>query len=403
MHVAATYVPLIRGVEIASWDGSSKKKKRFEVGNALELLAGLNSDDYLWLMMGSTNASVALGAFRKGVVVRQLSTERLVSLVGKLELTKDPANPTGRRNISLDQVLTATDKPDLFYSMGTKQADALEISSAWQLVVDAMEQRKATANFLRARYYQEAIGSRTIQGQALPQDPKEAMRVLEEKINDLLGTKDSKGKKKLPSHQQMAFLYQQECQERSALERLCHKNPFYLHLFGDVEGVGPSIGARFVAALERIERFARPADVSNYAGMLPRGPEHKLPSRFTSRGQTLSRSPKLNAACFLLQDYMFQWGRGRTELGNMIEAQIQRECPCTQEQRDAAKELCKIYRQAVKESLEPPCSKEEYEQAKGLPGRYSSAVKRSRIQMTRYFLEKILYPRWRDYMGLAAA
>ncbi|MEK7201537.1 MAG: transposase, partial [Patescibacteria group bacterium] len=173
----------------------------------------------------------------------------------------------------------------------------------------------------------------------------------------------------------VAFLVEQEERERSWLENLCKGSAFYLHLFGDVEGVGPSIGARFIAAIERIERFSQRTDLSNYAGMLPRGKEGTLPARRYSRGKTLSRDPQLNAACFILQEYMFQWGRNQP-LGQRLISQVERNCPCTPEER---------------------------QQDKDLRRKHAEAVKQARIAMTRYFLEYIVWPRWSEYMVLPIA
>ncbi|OGZ22196.1 MAG: hypothetical protein A3D46_00995 [Candidatus Nealsonbacteria bacterium RIFCSPHIGHO2_02_FULL_43_13] len=147
------------------------------------------------------------------------------------------------------------------------------------------------------------------------------------------------------------------------------------HIFGSVDGIGPKLAARFIAAIERIERFERPEDLSNYAGMLPRGVEGKMPSRRNSKGATLSRDPGLNTACFLFQEQMFRYGRN-TELGQMLIKQVQRNCPYAKEERRKDAELRK---------------------------KYSGAVKEARIAVTRYLLEKIIWPRWNEYMAMKTA
>ncbi len=377
-HYAASYVPLMRETEVLRWEPDSRRKPyALKVKDAFELLSKLEAGDHVWLMMGSTNAAVALTAFRKGVTVHQLSFSRASSLLvinGNKEPKQEEAasdqeqrSHGHRTKIQPSQILRVSQEaPQLFYPMSMGQAEALEIIATWQRVNDAMEARKAAANLVRTRIQQDAL----LYGKARGKDisTKEELEAL---LADLLDTKDEQNRKHVPGDPHIAFLAEQEEHERSRLRNLCRDSAFYLHLFDDVEGVGPNIGARFITGVERIERFKRPEDLSNYAGMLPRGKEGKLPSRKRSKGQTLSRDPILNSACWLLQDQMFQWGK-KMPLGQILIQQVERECPCTPEQRKGDKELRRKHAQAVAEAC---------------------------IAMTRYFLEKIVWPKWREYIS----
>jgi len=377
MDYCGSYVPLIRESEVLrSVDSGRKPTTINKLSSAFDLKAMLKPGDRLWLMMGSTNASVALAAFRMDVEVHQLSLPRLSSWLNRVKTEEEGERAgKGRLKVKPEHVLAASQEaPDLFYPMTPAQAEVLEIMAAWQRLDDAMESRKAAANLLRSRIYQEAVVYGRAGGQQLPSDPKEARETLKAVLFDLLSTKDEKGRKRTPENPHIAFLVEQEDRERAQLDRVCDNNSFYRHLFGNVEGVGPGLGARFISAIERIERFEKPRDLSNYAGLLPRGKEGCLPSRMRSKGQPLSRSPELNAACFLLQDHMFQWGR-KTMLGQMLHQQVERDCPCTAEQRKADKDLRR---------------------------RYVGVVKQARIDMTCYFLEKIVWPRWWQYLGLTS-
>ena len=375
MKYFASFLPLVRESLVLCQDGF-KKPSTLKVNDAFSLMEALNPEDELWLMMGSTNATIALAAFRKGVTIHQISFPRISSWLAKNGEVKEAEEETseeektesfGRKTkVSPSQIRAASiEAPEIFYSMSVKQGEVLEIISALQALLDAMEARKAAANLLRTRVQREALLYGKFQGWKVSTNED-----LKRLLDDLLGSKDEKGRKLSPFDPHLKFLTQEEELAREKLDRICKKSPFFAVLFGQVEGVGPAIGARFISAIERIERFEKPEDLSNYAGMLPRGKEGKMPSKKGSKGQMLSRSPRLNTACFLLQDQMFQWGR-KSELGQMLDQQIQQECPCAQEERAKDKELRR---------------------------KYVEAVTRARIKMTRHFLEKIVFPRWREYI-----
>ncbi|MDP2641569.1 MAG: transposase [Candidatus Yanofskybacteria bacterium] len=386
MHYAASYVPLVQEeAQVLRWDPNSRRKPTsVTVGSAFALKALLEPGDHLWLMMGSTNVIAALSAFRKGVEVHQLSFPRVQSWLSsngrQTEEEDTEEEQVGRRTkVHPSQVLRAAQEtPHLFYSLSGQQNEVLEIMGAWDEVRVAMRERLSSSNTLRASIHYQANVYGRVRGKQLPADPDEAQEQLSWILYDLLDTRERDeqgkltGRKRAPSDPHIALLAEDEERKRSDLERICSRSAFYQHLFGDVEGVGSMIGARVIAAVERIERFARPEDLSNYAGMLPRGKEGHMPARKSSKGQMLSRSPKLNTTCFLLQDHMFQWGRN-SELGQRLIGQVERNCPCTAEQRQKDKDLRR---------------------------KHAQAVKQARIAMTRYFLEKIVWPRWRSYMGM---
>lgn len=377
-HYVASYVPLIpredKKIEILSWDPDSKKSKpaRIKISCAFDLKSLLQPGDHLWLMMGSTNAALALAAFRRGVVVHQLSLPRLLNWLAKQSQQEKEEEGERRFKVKLDHVLAVSQQaPHLFYEMNPAQAEVLEISSAWQAVEDATKAWIGAANLIRSRLYREALVDNRVGKEILSSNPKKAVSRLRAIISDLLDTKDERGRKRTPNHRHIAYLVEERERQLANLARVCQKNSFFQFMFGDVEGVGPFLGASFIAAIERIERFPTPEDLSNYAGMLPRGKEGQLPSRKRSKGQLLSRSPKLNTACFGFQEHMFQWGR-KTPLGQMLNQEITRLCPCTQEERNHDKELRR---------------------------RHAEAVKVARIHITRYFLEAIVWPRWKEYLA----
>ena len=346
----ASYVPIIREAEVKTSGG--KEPEVLEL-DAFGLMKILKSGDSLWLMMGSTNVVVAFGAFRRGVEVHQISYLRASSKLKKHKLTAD------------DVFALASGHPDLFYSVTSAQSEVLEIIANGNEFFDAMEVRKAYANLARSRIQQNAA----MYGRAMGVDIT-TFEELAELVKKQLGIK---GKK--PADQSFRILLAREAQFGNQLDSAMKKSKMFNHIFGSVDGIGPKLAARFIAAIERIERFERPEDLSNYAGMLPRGVEGKMPSRRNSKGATLSRDPGLNTACFLFQEQMFRYGRN-TELGQMLIKQVQRNCPCAKEERRKDAELRK---------------------------KYSGAVKEARIAVTRYLLEKIIWPRWNEYMAMKTA
>jgi len=346
----ASYVPIIREAEVKTSGG--KEPEVLEL-DAFGLMKILKSGDSLWLMMGSTNVVVAFGAFRRGVEVHQISYLRASSKLKKHKLTAD------------DVFALASGHPDLFYSVTSAQSEVLEIIANGNEFFDAMEVRKAYANLARSRIQQNAA----MYGRAMGVDIT-TFEELAELVKKQLGIKEKK-----PADQSFQILLAREAQFGNQLDSAMKKSKMFNHIFGSVDGIGPKIAARFITAIERIERFERPEDLSNYAGMLPRGVEGKMPSRRNSKGATLSRDPGLNTACFLFQEQMFRYGRN-TELGQMLIKQVQRNCPCAKEERRKDAELRK---------------------------KYSGAVKEARIAVTRYLLEKIIWPRWNEYMAMKTA
>lgn len=340
MKYISTFIPVMKKGTV-SVDGKDVEC------DALELMQRMGPEDELWLMMGSTNAAVALGAYRKGVKVHQISYPRARS-------------SNGEQKVSLDGIREIVERqPQLFYSLYPQQSEVLEIISAWQDVEDAMEARKEYANRLRARVMARAV----IEG-------RKTKEQLEEEIEQLLGKK-SKGIK--PADAGMQYFLEKEKKAEQELAKVIGKSGLYNQVFKLVGGVGAKLAARFIAGIERIERFQRAKDLSNYAGLLPRGKDGRLPSRRQAgqNNEQLSRSPKLNTACFNLQEWLFIYGKN-TELGAFMREEMERRCPCTAEQRKNDPELRK---------------------------RYAAAVKQARILTTRRFLEEIVWPKWRSYVG----
>ena len=358
----ASYIPITREVAVKTSGG--KEPEVLEL-DAFGLMKILKSGDSLWLMMGSTNAAVAFGAFRRGVEVHQISYLRASSKL-KLQQHDEGDNSGKKHKLTADDVFVlASGHPDLFYSVTSAQSEVLEIIANGNEFFDAMEVRKAYANLARSRIQQNAA----MYGRAMGVDIT-TFEELAELVKKQLGIKEKK-----PADQSLQILLAREAQFGNQLDSTMKKSKMFNHIFGSVDGIGPKLAARFIAAIERIERFERPEDLSNYAGMLPRGVEGKMPSRRNSKGATLSRDPGLNTACFLFQEQMFRYGRN-TELGQMLIKQVQRNCPCAKEERRKDAELRK---------------------------KYSGAVKEARIAVTRYLLEKIIWPRWNEYMAMKTA
>lgn len=355
-HWAST-IPFMKEATILADRGKGPKEITID---PLEFVFSLGPDDTLWIMMGSTNAAVVLGAWRKGATVHQLSPVRMINA---LNLTSEEGKKTRPTPLIVQRV--AISHPEAFYPMYPGQTEILQISSAWQALSDAMEARKAYANLVRSRLQRQAIVSGEINGHLLPN--KEELKLL---LDDQLATKDENGKKREPKDPFIKGFIRKEDEASQELEKVLRESGLYASVFAPIDGVGPRIAARFIAGIERIERFQKPTDLSNYTGMLPRGKDGKLPSKKRSKGETLSRSPALNTSCYLLQDQMFGWGR-KTELGQRLIAQVERDCPCTAEARKIDKELRR---------------------------KHAKAVTEARIAMTRYFLEKIVWPKWQEYI-----
>lgn len=368
MQYFASYVPIVTGATVLAVDDKGKTRRLDEV-DAFGLKTVMKPGDELWLMMGSTNAIVAVAAFKRGIVVRQISHPRALSALNGQRAEGSNGENDRKHKLSAEDIrLISQTHPEFFYTMTASQQEVLEITAAWLSFSGAMDVRQRYGSTVRARITSLAA----IYGSYLNREVND-VESLKEVLRSELGAKDQGGKKRKPNDARLQLLIEAEEEAGRRLDKIVKGSGLYRHIFGSVTGVGPRLGARIIAATERIERFDRPKDLSNYGGFLPRGPEGKLPSRKTSRGKILSRKPSLNTTGFLFQDQEFTYGRN-SELGQMLIAQVQRNCPCTAEQRKANKELRK---------------------------QYVIAVKEARIAITRYLLEKIVWPRWREYMGIS--
>ena len=340
MKYVASYIPVMKEKKVLAGG------KEINI-DGLSLIQRIQPGDELWLMMGGLNSPVALGAYRKGAQVYQISYPRVRSV-------------RGVKKVSLDDIKYIVENhPGLFYPLYPPQSEILEIISAWQDVEEAMKARIEYANRVRARFSTRVavLGDRT----------KEELK---NELEKLLGSK-SKGIE--PHDASMRHFLEIEKKAEQQLVKVMRKSRFYNEVFAPVEGVGPKIAARFIAGIERIERFPKPRDLSNYAGMLPRGREGRLPSRrkAAEHSRPLSRNSQLNTACFNLQEQLFRYGRN-TELGALLSEKIGQLCPSTAEERKQDPELRR---------------------------KYGEAIKQARILVTRHFLEEIVWPRWRAYVG----
>jgi len=367
MHYAASTVPIMRENTVLRWDpGSGEEPKSMEL-DAFGMRVSLQPEDHLWLMMGATNAAVASGLFRQGVIVHQLSNSRAMPVVrashnGTSE--KGAANGARIKISAADVFGVASTNPDLFYPVHEKQAEILGIMSSWNQVTDSMETRKAYANLVRSRLQQEAVVTGFVKNQQIA-DSKQLAALIDAEVG------------KDPADESMRLFLKREAQAIRHLDKAAKDSGLYRQVFAPIHGMGPRIAARFISAIERIERFATARDLSNFAGMLPRGKDGKLPSKKNSKssGMPLSRSALLNNACYMFQEQMFGYG-AHTDLGQMMHGQIQQTCPCNTEMRKSDKEL---------------------------RSRHSEAVRKARISTTRHLLEQIIWPGWRSYMGLNAS
>ena len=363
MHYFASTIPIMRDTSVLRRNpNSNKDPKTMKLDGAFALISYLEPKDHLWLMMGSTNAAVAVGAFRRGVTVHQLSHSRAMPLVKASRNGNSPDETQNGAKIKIsaaDVLSVASKNPDLFYPIHTKQAEVLEIIAAWNQVTDAMKTRQASANLVRSRLQHQAVTTGFVRGQQVD-DKKQLAALIDVQVG------------KDPADQGMQILFDKEKEAVSHLNKVAKGSDLYQQVFEPINGMGPKIAARFISAIERIERFAKAKDLSNYAGMLPRGPEGKLPSRKRSKssGEPLSRKAQLNNACYMFQDQIFGYG-ANSELGQMLHGQIQKTCPCDADMRKADAKL---------------------------RSKHSEAARMARIAITRHLLEKIIWPRWQAYM-----
>jgi len=294
MRYVASTMPLMK--EATVLEISQNGRPREHKTDTFEFVSSLAPGDELWLMMGSTNAAVAAAAFRRGVDVRQISYVRAGG-----------GGAERKRFTPQDVLELVTANPGAFYRTFPQDGEVLAVVSAWQDLVLAMEGRKAYANQVRA----------LLQARGLLAGVSSASEVKEE-IERRVGTKD-------PQDPGMQAFMAQEKEAMAVLEKAVKASEVYRSVFEPVEGVGPRIAARFMVAIERVDRFATAEDLLRYAGMAPTK-DGKLPSR--RRGAVLSRSPGLNNSCYMFQEQIFGYGR-MSPYGVVLSEQIERECPCT--------------------------------------------------------------------------
>lgn len=362
----ASYVPIVREdkTTILFKSTPSGRLRELKVDGALELVSLVTPKDELYLMMGSTNAALALGTFNRGVRVFQLSYVRAKSFLtrGQAEQVKveegeetdeEETQPTRRKKLKVSPehvYQISQEDPELFYPTLARQSEILEIMNAWDDLARAMKTRIQYANTVRSHLQRRAV----IAG-------KMTKKELDEYIEQRVGLKD-------PQDLHMKALLAIEQDRGKELDEVMNGSGLYEKVFVPIEGIGPRLAARVIAGIERIERFPTADDLIRFGGFLPQK-GGKLPSK--KRGVIVNRSPKLNNAGFMIQDQLTVFG-ANSEYGLMLKARAQAACPSTKEQRAADK---------------------------ALRSRYGEAMKQARIYITRVILERI-YRDWSNYMGL---
>lgn len=363
MKYFTSYVPIMKPATILHSENGEEPKKNDEV-DTLEFVNSINPGDELWLAMGSTNASVALGAQERGARVFQLSFTRAKPYLGGD--TEEESEGTRRKTkIKPEDVWRLSrEAPGIFYPTNTLQSEVLAVISAWQELLADMEARKAYANRERARIRHHSI----ITGQF------STAKELDEHLDALVGAKD-------PSDPMVHRYLAKEKEDEGHLKKALHGSRVYRRVFEPIQHMGPRVAARFITGIERIERFPEPGDLMIYAGMMgPRG--GPLPSRKRSAktGEPLARSSVLNNACYMFQEQMFKWGVN-SPYGQALRAQIIEEC-CSGVANESPYKACEEARKKDKERRE----------------QHAAAVKRGRIGISRKLLREI-YDGWTAVMN----
>lgn len=171
------------------------------------------------------------------------------------------------------------DRPELFYKVSPRDRDTIALIEAYRYRTEVMKARIACEQ----RLHQQVVGQIFCSKEGF---------YPEGKIEDWFDGRKA-------SHAILTNLLAEEKEANSQLSRAAKQLDVYLHLFGPIEGVGPAIGARLIAAIQDIRRFESPAKLKKFLGVHVMSDGTFVRRR---KGQVANWHPDGRQALYLLGD-----------------------------------------------------------------------------------------------------
>lgn len=234
--------------------------------------SGLQEGDRVAMVLGGSGDRLAYALSRRGDEVGA-SIYRIPPFL----LQKERIGDKDDDHTLLAQLLL--EKPHLFYKVSARDRNTIVLIEAYRARMEAMQARIACEQRLRQR----AVGKIFCSPEG---------HYPEGKIEDWFDGQKA-------SNSILTNLLKEEAETNRALVKAANQLDVYVHLFDQIEGVGPAIGARLIAAIQDIRRFESPAKLKKFLGA------HVMEDgTFVRRrhGQVANWHPDARQALYLLGD-----------------------------------------------------------------------------------------------------
>ena len=242
-------------------------EKSFEVAEKIPFrYDGLQKGDVVAMTLGGSGDCLAYALARKGDEVGA-SVIRIPSFVLKKWRAKpaedgpvhfgDEPKKQGKKSVPKSKVDTsgdyilltelAAEKPGIFYPLAARDRDLIVAREAWRALNESMKARMACGLRLR----QSFIGRIFTNPEGLFPEGGIEKRYDEVKASDVI----------------MNALETEETKREKDLVNALEKLDIYKKVFKPIQGVGPKIAARIIAAIVDIRRFESDAQLKAFCGV----------------------------------------------------------------------------------------------------------------------------------------
>jgi len=246
---------------------------------------GLKSGDSVAMVLGGSGDRLAYALSRRGDEIGA-KVYRIPPFIfqkvrkGEVPISALPSMEIeGKDNDHLLLAHLLPDRPDLFYEISSRDRDTIVLIEAYRYWIEVMKARIACEQ----RLHQQAVGKIFCSKEGF---------YPEGKVEDWFD--DQKANNKI-----LMNLLAEEKEAHKVLVRAANQLDVYTHLFDEIEGVGPAIGARLISAIQDIRRFETPAKLKAFMGV------HVMDDgKFVRRrsGQVANWHPDARQALYLLGD-----------------------------------------------------------------------------------------------------
>lgn len=243
---------------------------KFERKNSKD---GLKQGDVVAMVLGGSGDRLAFALSRQAEKVGAK-----VFRIPSFQLKKERPEDKDKDAINLAKLIYA--KPELFYSVEVRDRALIRMIEIFRARIEAMKARIGCEQRLR----QNLVGRIFCNKEGLFPEGEIESLFNEAKANDTI----------------LMALVTEEEKRKKELEKALQEVDIYRQLFEPIQGCGPSIASRLIAAIQDIRRFATDAQLKTFCGV------HVLPNgkfaRHRKNGEVANWHPDARQALYLLGD-----------------------------------------------------------------------------------------------------